>query len=149
MNGRLLILDGLEKAERNVLPTLNNLLENRELPLDDGSILVSPEVYDQHKTGLSSSNDIKIHRVHPDFRVAGLSSFSLGESVTLDPPLRSRFQGRLASAVDIGEVLTAASAQSSGFLDTKALKNLVQMVGEIPNVPLQAVHNAVRYLEKH
>ena len=29
INGRLLILDGLEKAERNVLPTLNNLLENR------------------------------------------------------------------------------------------------------------------------
>jgi hypothetical protein len=28
-----LILDGLEKAERNVLPTLNNLLENREMSL--------------------------------------------------------------------------------------------------------------------
>merc|ERR1719453_2497505 len=26
--GRTLILDGIEKAERNVLPTLNNLLEN-------------------------------------------------------------------------------------------------------------------------
>ncbi|CAK4732189.1 unnamed protein product [Aphanomyces euteiches] len=29
VHGRILILDGLEKAERNVLPTLNNLLENR------------------------------------------------------------------------------------------------------------------------
>ena len=29
--GRVLILDGIEKAERNVLPTLNNLLENREI----------------------------------------------------------------------------------------------------------------------
>ena len=28
--GRVLILEGLEKAERNVLPVLNNLLENRE-----------------------------------------------------------------------------------------------------------------------
>jgi hypothetical protein len=36
MHGRLLILDGLEKAERNVLPTLNNLLENREINLEDG-----------------------------------------------------------------------------------------------------------------
>jgi hypothetical protein len=31
LHGRLLILDGLEKAERNVLPTLNNLLENRNV----------------------------------------------------------------------------------------------------------------------
>jgi hypothetical protein len=37
--GRLLILDGLEKAERNVLPTLNNLLENREMHLEDGYVL--------------------------------------------------------------------------------------------------------------
>ena len=34
--GRILILDGLERAERNVLPTLNNLLENREMHLEDG-----------------------------------------------------------------------------------------------------------------
>ena len=27
--GRVLVLEGIEKAERNVLPVLNNLLENR------------------------------------------------------------------------------------------------------------------------
>ena len=42
VNGRFLILDGLEKAERNVLPTLNNLLEHREMHLEDGRFLVSP-----------------------------------------------------------------------------------------------------------
>lgn len=36
LHGRLLILDGIERAERNVLPTLNNLLENREMHLEDG-----------------------------------------------------------------------------------------------------------------
>lgn len=41
LHGRVLLLDGLEKAERNVLPTLNNLLENREMALDDGRLLVS------------------------------------------------------------------------------------------------------------
>ena len=41
INGRLLILDGLENAERNVLPTLNNLLENREMNLDDGRFLTA------------------------------------------------------------------------------------------------------------
>jgi von Willebrand factor A domain-containing protein 8 len=35
INGSILILDGIENAERNVLPTLNNLLENREMSLDD------------------------------------------------------------------------------------------------------------------
>ena len=39
---RLLILDSLEKAERNVLPTLNNLLENREMYLKDGLLFMPP-----------------------------------------------------------------------------------------------------------
>ena len=34
--GRVLVLDGIEKCERNVLPLLNNLLENREMNLEDG-----------------------------------------------------------------------------------------------------------------
>lgn len=29
VDGRILVLEGIEKAERNVLPVLNNLLENR------------------------------------------------------------------------------------------------------------------------
>ena len=140
LNGRLLILDGLEKAERNVLPTLNNLLENRELPLDDGTMLVSPDVYDTHKMGLS---------VHPDFRVAALASLSAGESASLDPPLRSRFQGRVASAVDIGDQLVAASSMSNGILSTQTMKELMQLARDVPDgVSLEAVHDAVQYLEK-
>ena len=38
MFGRVLILDGLEKAERNVLPTLNNLLENLLRCVDVGRL---------------------------------------------------------------------------------------------------------------
>ena len=47
MNGRVLILEGIEKAERNVLPVLNNLLENREMQLDDGRFLMSASRYDK------------------------------------------------------------------------------------------------------
>jgi von Willebrand factor A domain-containing protein 8 len=36
LHGRLLVVEGVERAERNVLPTLNNLLENREMALEDG-----------------------------------------------------------------------------------------------------------------
>lgn len=43
IKGRVLILEGLEKCERNVMPVLNNLLENREMNLDDGRFLVSPK----------------------------------------------------------------------------------------------------------
>lgn len=45
--GRVLVLDGLEKAERNVLPVLNNLLENREMQLEDGRFLMSATRYDK------------------------------------------------------------------------------------------------------
>ena len=57
LEGRLLILEGIEKAERNVLPVLNNLLENREMQLEDGRFLMAPERYDKlvkvHTTTLS------------------------------------------------------------------------------------------------
>lgn len=42
-----MIIDGVEKAERNVLPVLNNLLENREMQLDDGRFLMSANKYDK------------------------------------------------------------------------------------------------------
>ena len=45
-NGRILILEGIEKAERNVLPILNNLLENREMHLEDGRFLIPAIRYD-------------------------------------------------------------------------------------------------------
>ncbi|GAB0097855.1 AAA_5 domain-containing protein [Sergentomyia squamirostris] len=40
INGRVLVIEGVEKAERNVLPVLNNLLENREMNLEDGRLLI-------------------------------------------------------------------------------------------------------------
>lgn len=47
VEGRVLILEGIEKAERNVLPVLNNLLENREMQLDDGRFLMAADRYDK------------------------------------------------------------------------------------------------------
>ena len=47
LEGRVLVLEGVEKAERNVLPVLNNLLENREMQLDDGRLIVAPQRYDR------------------------------------------------------------------------------------------------------
>ena len=47
LEGRVLVLEGVEKAERNVLPVLNNLLENREMQLDDGHLIVAPQRYDR------------------------------------------------------------------------------------------------------
>ena len=43
----MLILEGLEKTEHNILPILNNLLENREAQLDDGRFIMSHERYDK------------------------------------------------------------------------------------------------------
>ncbi|CAH1987087.1 unnamed protein product [Acanthoscelides obtectus] len=45
--GRVLVLEGIEKAERNVLPVLNNLLENREMHLEDGRLLIPATRYDK------------------------------------------------------------------------------------------------------
>ena len=69
-----------------VLPTLNNLLENREMQLDDGRFLTARMV----------DAGGRLVRVHPDFRVVALGLPTPpwpGQS--LDPPLRSRFQARV------------------------------------------------------
>ena len=47
MEGRVLVLEGIEKVERNVLPILNNLLENREMQLEDGRFIMAAERYDK------------------------------------------------------------------------------------------------------
>ena len=92
-NGRILVLDGIEKASRNVLPTINNLLENREMNLEDGRLLLPSHRIQMLST--SSQDDNMWIPVHPDFRVIALGvpcpPFN-GRS--LDPPIRSRFQIR-------------------------------------------------------
>ncbi len=95
--GRVLVLEGIEKAERNVLPVLNNLLENREMHLEDGRLLIPAARYDRllEEHSQAELDKWKLVRVSEDFRVIALGlpvPKYIGNP--LDPPLRSRFQGR-------------------------------------------------------
>nr|XP_057938465.1 von Willebrand factor A domain-containing protein 8 isoform X2 [Doryrhamphus excisus] len=95
--GRVLVLEGLEKAERNVLPVLNNLLENREMQLEDGRFLMAAERYDKllKEHTKEELDSWKIVRVSEDFRVIALGlPVPKYKGNPLDPPLRSRFQAR-------------------------------------------------------
>lgn len=95
--GRVLVLEGLEKAERNVLPVLNNLLENREMQLEDGRFLMSSVRYDKllQEHTKDELDSWKIVRVSEDFRVIALGlPVPKYKGNPLDPPLRSRFQAR-------------------------------------------------------
>jgi len=105
LNGRLLILDGLHKAERNVLPTLNNLLENREMNLDCGKLLVSQKRY-QDLLASGQSDDSFLVGVHEKFRVLALATPAPPyPGRGLDPPLRSRFQIRRVDPPTAGELV--------------------------------------------
>nr|CAD7453764.1 unnamed protein product [Timema tahoe] len=97
IHGRVLVLEGIEKAERNVLPVLNNLLENREMHLEDGRFLIPASRYDKllKEHSLEELERWQLVRVSEDFRVVALGipvPRYLGNP--LDPPLRSRFQAR-------------------------------------------------------
>ncbi|KAL2081742.1 hypothetical protein ACEWY4_023595 [Coilia grayii] len=97
IEGRILVLEGLEKAERNVLPVLNNLLENREMQLEDGRFLMSAQRYDKllQEHTKEELDSWKIVRVSEDFRVIALGlPVPRYSGNPLDPPLRSRFQAR-------------------------------------------------------
>ncbi|XP_067848605.1 von Willebrand factor A domain-containing protein 8 [Heptranchias perlo] len=111
--GRILVLEGLEKAERNVLPVLNNLLENREMQLEDGRFLMSAERYDKLlKEHTREELDAwKIVRVSEDFRVIALGlPVPRYPGNPLDPPLRSRFQARDIYCLPFKDQLTVLYA---------------------------------------
>ncbi|KAK7868613.1 hypothetical protein R5R35_008422 [Gryllus longicercus] len=118
VEGRILILEGIEKAERNVLPVLNNLLENREMHLEDGRFLMPAKRYDQllKEHSQEELDCWKLVRVSENFRV-----IALGIPVPryvgnpLDPPLRSRFQARDISGLTYKEQLEALRALVPGL----------------------------------
>ncbi len=86
------------------MPILNNLLENRELNLDDGHFLVAAERYDKLVSLSGNSKDanelkkLNLLRVHEDFRVIAIGlPVPKYKGNLLDPPLRSRFQAHLVN----------------------------------------------------
>ena len=106
--GRVLIIDGVEKAERNILPILNNLLENREMNLENGEFLVSPERYDNllKVHGEEVMKNLGLVRVSKDFRVIAIGlPVPKYRGSPLDPPLRSRFQAREITSLSYSEMM--------------------------------------------
>ncbi|PIL28944.1 hypothetical protein GSI_08991 [Ganoderma sinense ZZ0214-1] len=92
-NGRVLIIEGIEKAERGIMPVLNNLLENREMNLDDGTHIVHPHRYALLGTTVTESTTFI--PAHKNFRVIAIAApVPPYPGYPLDPPFRSRFQAR-------------------------------------------------------
>jgi MoxR-like ATPase len=89
LGGHILILDGLQRAECNVMAALNCLLANRELYLEDGRTLIPREVYLNFKEEGWIRRNPQIVPISDDFRVIALWSRNL---YRLDPETRSRFQ---------------------------------------------------------
>ncbi|KAI8989190.1 AAA domain-containing protein [Trametes punicea] len=107
-HGRILILEGVEKAERGIMPVLNNLLENREMNLDDGTHIVHPHRYALLNQEESSSAFIPAHK---NFRVIAIAApVPPFPGYPLDPPFRSRFQARFIDP--LGSLLALAQGQA-------------------------------------
>ncbi|EPQ51988.1 hypothetical protein GLOTRDRAFT_132574 [Gloeophyllum trabeum ATCC 11539] len=109
--GRILIIEGVEKAERGIMPVLNNLLENREMNLDDGTHIIHPHRYALLEDG-PSIKDVFIP-AHKNFRVVAIAApVPPYKGYPLDPPFRSRFQARFIDPVGSMLALTAPSPDS-------------------------------------
>ncbi|KAN0062821.1 hypothetical protein ACQY0O_004641 [Thecaphora frezii] len=102
-NGHLLILEGVEKAERGVTPIINNILENREQNLADGRHLIPADRIEAARSQEARTNAgaealpgaSRFIPVHPNFRVVAIGVPTPPyKGHPLDPPFRSRFQAR-------------------------------------------------------
>eukprot|EP00736_Rhodelphis_marinus_P000056 Rmarinus@m.14300 len=161
LHGRVLILDGIEKAERNILPILNNLLENREMQLEDGRFLMSPDRYDRMLSEGHTQEELrllKLTRVDPNFRVIALGVPAPPfPGNPLDPPLRSRFQARYVPPLDsecLAELLSAEGKKVPeekvhavvGFGEYLKQLNISEGTRHVPELSLNGYISAVRLM---
>ena len=149
LRGRVLVLDGIEKVERNVMPVLNNLLENREITLADGRFLMHPRRYDElfgNSSDGRSSNEPpatqqqqQIARVSERFWVIALGlPVPRYPGNPLDPPLRSRFQGRRVDPAPRRGLLSAIREEWAPTLPDGIAQTLCQLSRGIYTLGQQA-----------
>jgi len=158
VHGRILVLEGIEKAERNVLPVLNNLLENREMHLEDGRLLIPAARYDRllEENGAEVLDRWRLVRVSEDFRVIALGlPVPRYTGSPLDPPLRSRFQARDVRHLPFPqqlEVITEAAPNVDRDLLARLLSFCHTLLTEesaglgLPDFPMENLHKGVAVL---
>uniref|UniRef100_A0AAR5PQP5 von Willebrand factor A domain-containing protein 8 n=2 Tax=Dendroctonus ponderosae TaxID=77166 RepID=A0AAR5PQP5_DENPD len=161
IEGRILVLEGVEKAERNVLPVLNNLLENREMHLEDGRLLIPADRYDKllEEHGEKELEKWKLVRVDENFRVIALGlPVPKYRGNPLDPPLRSRFQARDVSSYTYqewqieltGQVEESSRKKIDELLSCAfALLNKESKFLELPDFPVDNLPIAAQILSKN
>lgn len=159
VEGRILVLQGIEKAERNVLPVLNNLLENREMHLEDGRFLIPASRYDKLLKEHSKSELDKwgLVRVSEDFRVIALGLPVPGYyGNPLDPPLRSRFQARNIIPPTYHECMESLTTKYPSIPQeklTKLLSSVYALLSPesaaigLPDFPVDNLHIIAKLLE--
>ncbi|XP_060665010.1 von Willebrand factor A domain-containing protein 8 [Drosophila nasuta] len=158
LHGRVLVLDGVENVERNVLPVLNNLLENREMHLESGKFLMAPDRYDKLlETHTKEQLDQwGVLRVSEEFRVVALGlPAQKYKGTPLDPPLRSRFQSRNVASYTFLELYDELQ-QLASDVPAEKLKQLLTFALtlqtadkdiQLPDFPLHNLRLAVQMLQ--
>ncbi len=149
--GLVLVVEGLDLAERGVATVLNNLLENREMQLEDGTFLTAR--YDSLTPAERSKNNFV--RVDPRFRVivAGIPTPRYAGN-PLDPPLRSRFQYRTLAPLSAVAQLAELRGKFPNA-DANTLRGLVSFALSIsatptaPSLPYDATDYVAFLLERH
>ncbi|XP_014258811.1 von Willebrand factor A domain-containing protein 8 isoform X2 [Cimex lectularius] len=159
LEGRILVLEGIEKAERNVLPVLNNLLENREMHLEDGRFLIPAKRFDKllEEHGKEELDKWKLVRVSEDFRVVALGLPVPGyQGNPLDPPLRSRFQARDIPSTSYQDLLKRLSTEYRNVPQDKlttllscayALISPEATSLGLPDFPIENIHFGTKLME--
>uniref|UniRef100_A0A6B2E9N1 von Willebrand factor A domain-containing protein 8 n=1 Tax=Phlebotomus kandelakii TaxID=1109342 RepID=A0A6B2E9N1_9DIPT len=160
IHGRVLVIEGVEKAERNVLPVLNNLLENREMNLEDGRLLIPAERYDKllEQYGSDELDRWGLVRVSEDFRVIALGlPVPKYRGAPLDPPLRSRFQARDVTNLSYQEIFkqirsVAPKADPEKLRQILSFGFAIQQADaktNLPDFPIDSVFNAAKILNNN
>lgn len=92
LNGKIAILDGINRIHPSTLSVLHRLVHDRELQLHDGKRLVDAKRYEFFQNHLNLTQqqltDSGIYKIHPNFRIVAIG----------EPPNTQSVQGNWLSA---------------------------------------------------
>lgn len=81
LDGKLAILDGIDRVHPSTLSVIHSLVHDRDVQLYDGKRLVRHDRYEEIKklhglTDEEMTNSSKIFKIHPSFRIVGLAEMT-------------------------------------------------------------------------
>ncbi|KAJ3641595.1 hypothetical protein Zmor_028095 [Zophobas morio] len=150
LEGKIAVLDGINRIHPSTLSVLHRLVQDRELQLHDGKRLMSDERYQSIKQSFDLTDhqmtESGILPIHPDFRI-----IAIGEPPSLNSPTGNWMTPELLSLFLFHEVRTLSKEEELHIIASKygpPSKSLLKIV-ELAHILRNSTDQTLQSLSGH